>query len=79
MKNEGASKIVGMRDICLEPNIGCKLLLKDVRHVPNVHLNLISTGMLDNDSYTNQFGEGKWKLIKSSIVLAKGRKIKLPM
>ena len=35
MGNKGASKIVGIRDICLETSIGCKLL-KDVRHVPDM-------------------------------------------
>ena len=47
MGNEGASKIV--RDISLETNIDCKLLLKDVRYVPDIRLNLISTGKLDDD------------------------------
>ena len=51
--NEGASKIVGMRDICLEISVGCKLLLKDVRYVPNIRLNLIFIGNLDDDGYTN--------------------------
>ena len=59
MGNEGASKIVGIGDICLETSIDCKLLLKDVKHVPDIRLNLTSTGKLDDDSYTNQFGERK--------------------
>ena len=59
MGNEGAFKIVGIGDICLETSICCKLLLKDVRHVPDIRLNLISTGKLDDDGYTNQFGEAK--------------------
>ena len=42
MGNENVSKIVGMGDICLETNIGCKLLLSNVRHVPDIRLNLIS-------------------------------------
>ena len=41
MGDEGLSKIVGMGDVLLETNVGCKLLLKDVRHVPNIRLNLI--------------------------------------
>ena len=44
--NEEASKIVGISDICLETNIGCKLLLKNVRHISDIHLNLISTASL---------------------------------
>ena len=75
MRNEGASKIVGMRDIWLETSVGYKLLLKDVRHVPDIRLNLISTRKLDDDGYTNQFGEGKWKLTKGFLVLAKEKKM----
>ena len=49
MGNEGASKIVGMRDICLEANVGCKLFLKNVIYVPDIHFNLISTKKLNDD------------------------------
>ena len=49
MGNEGASKIVGIRYICLETSIGCNLLFKDVRHIPYICLNLISTGKLDDN------------------------------
>ena len=74
MGNEGLSKIIGIGNICLETNLGCKLLLKDVRHVPNIRLNLISTGRLDDEGYNNHFGDGKWKLTKGSLVMAKGKK-----
>ncbi|GMP79351.1 hypothetical protein CsSME_00034932 [Camellia sinensis var. sinensis] len=57
MGNEGLSKIIGMGDVCLETNLGCKLLLKDVRHVPDIRLNLISTGKLDDEGYNNKFGK----------------------
>lgn len=33
-----------------------------------------STGKLDNDGFFNHFGEGKWKLIKGSLIAANGRK-----
>ena len=59
MGNEDVSKIVGMGDICLETNIGCKLLLIDVRHVLDIRLNLISTGKLDDEGYNNNFSDGK--------------------
>ncbi|KAH9780323.1 hypothetical protein KPL71_008037 [Citrus sinensis] len=36
---------------------------------------LVPNGKLDDNGYTNQFSEGKWKLTKGSPVLAKGRKI----
>lgn len=74
MENDGLSKIVGMGSVCLETNTGCKLLLKDVRHVPDIRLNLISTGKLDDEGYSNHFGEGKWKLTKGSLLIARGKK-----
>ena len=37
MGNEGLSKIIGMGDICLKTNLGCKLVLKDVKHVLDIH------------------------------------------
>ena len=74
MGNSGVSKIVGIRDICLETSIGNKLVLKDVRHVPDIPLNLISTDILDDEGFTNSFGESKWKLTKGSLVVARGKK-----
>ena len=65
---------MSIRDIYLETSIGCKLSLKDVRHVQNIHLNLIFISKLDDDGYINQFSEGKWKLTKGTLVLAKERK-----
>ena len=39
MGNNGVSKIVGIGDVCLETTIGNKLVVKDVRHIPNIRLN----------------------------------------
>ncbi|KAL6333181.1 hypothetical protein AAG906_028364 [Vitis piasezkii] len=75
MGNSGASKIVGVGDIFLETSIENKLVLKDVRHVPNICLNLISTSKLDDEGFTNFFGESKWKLTKGSLVAARGKKL----
>ena len=52
MGNEGTCRIVGIGDMCLTTSIGCKLLLKDVRHVPEVHLSLLSADQLDDEGYT---------------------------
>ena len=41
MENDGASKIMGIEDICLKTSINCKLLSKDVRHVQDICLNLM--------------------------------------
>ena len=59
MGNSGTSKIVGIGDICLETSIGSKLILKDVRHVPDIRLNLISIGRLDDEGFTYYFSERK--------------------
>jgi transposase InsO family protein len=74
MGNDHVSKIVGMGEICLETSTNCQLVLKDVRHVPDMRLNLISTGVLDNEGYKNEFYGGKWKLSKGSLVFARGKK-----
>ncbi|PKI68495.1 hypothetical protein CRG98_011133 [Punica granatum] len=54
--------------------LGCKLLLKKVRHVPEIRLNLISTGQLDDEGYSNKFSNGRWKLSKGSLIVARGQK-----
>ncbi|KAG6395193.1 hypothetical protein SASPL_145834 [Salvia splendens] len=74
MANHGVTEVAGIGVIHLLTDTGCKLVLRDVRHVPDIRLNIISTGKLDDDGYINHFGEGKWKLIKGSLIAAKGRK-----
>ena len=68
MGNEAKCEIVGMGDIELETSIRCKLVLKDVRHVPEMSFSLISIGKLDDEVYHSHLGEGKWKLTKGSLV-----------
>jgi len=48
MGNQVLSKIISIGDITLITNTRCKLMLKDVRHVPDLRLNLISAGKLDD-------------------------------
>ena len=59
MGNEVVAKIVGIGDVCLETDIGCRLMLKNVRHVPDMRLQLISTGILDDEDYVSTFSSGK--------------------
>ena len=61
MANHGVTKVVGIGNIILTTDTGCKLVLKDI----------ISAGKLDDEGYTNSFGEEKWKLTKGSLVLAR--------
>ena len=72
MGNSDQSKIAGIGDICIETNTGCSMTLKDVRHVPDLRLNLISGMALDKQGYVNTFGGGMWKLTTGSLVVAKG-------
>ena len=73
MGNEAKCEIVGIGDVELETSIGCKLVIKDVRYVPKMRFNLISVGKLDDEGYHSHLGEGKWKLTKGSLVLARGK------
>jgi len=58
MGNKGYSKVASMGDIHLETNKGARLILKDVRHVPDIHFNLISVRRLNDEGYYNTFGNG---------------------
>ena len=71
MGNSSHSKIVGMGDVCFETNMGHKLTLKYLSHVPDLRFNLMSSSVLDNQGYENHFGKGKWKLTKGPLVVAK--------
>ena len=53
--------------------MGCTLALKDVRHILDLRLNLISVHMLDKDGYTHFINSGNWKLTKGSLVVTRGR------
>lgn len=76
MGNNDLTKVVGIGNIHLKMDNGSTVLLRDVKHAPSVRLNLISIGKLDDDGYGNNFVDGKWKISKGSLVLAKGTKLK---
>ena len=50
MGNYDIVDIINMDNIYIETNIGCKLVLKDVRYVTDLRLNLISNGRLDDEN-----------------------------
>ncbi|KAL6327357.1 hypothetical protein AAG906_018959 [Vitis piasezkii] len=50
-----------MGDVELETSIGCKLVLKDVRHVPEIRFSLISIGKLGDEGNHSHLEEGKMK------------------
>ncbi|CAA0837196.1 Uncharacterized mitochondrial protein AtMg00300 [Striga hermonthica] len=74
MENDGIAKAVGMGDVHLETENGNTLVLRGVKHVPNIRMNLISTGKLDDEGFCNTFRDGKWKLAKGSLIVARGQK-----
>ena len=47
-------------------------MLKDVRHVSDLRMNVFSTLAMDRVGYCNYLGNGRWKLTKGSLVVAKG-------
>ena len=65
---------MGISDVYMNTDTGCRLRLKNMRNVPEIRLNLISTSTLDDEGYHSYFGEGKWKLTKGSLVVARGKK-----
>ncbi|KAF2294485.1 hypothetical protein GH714_011845 [Hevea brasiliensis] len=75
MGNDNLSKVVGKGDACLMIENGMRLVLRDVRHIPNMRLNLIFVDRFDNGGFCNTFKNGKWKLTKGSLVKARGIKL----
>ncbi|KAG6399745.1 hypothetical protein SASPL_141228 [Salvia splendens] len=74
--NNGLAKVAGIENIHFKVKNGSTVLLRDVRHAPDVRLNLISIGRLDCDGYGNNFVDGKWKISIWSLILAKSSKLK---
>lgn len=71
MDNKRTTTIVGIGDVCLKMEIGQKLFLKDVRHVPSLLYNLVSIEKLADDWCRGMFGDNSWMLTKSSQLLAR--------
>ena len=52
-------------------NVGYTMILKDVQHVQDLRMNVFSTLAMDRTSYCNHLGNGRWKLTKGSLVVAR--------
>lgn len=59
MENDGVCKIYDIGDMLVEANVGCNLFLKNVRHVSDMRIYLISIGALNDEGYRSHFVEGK--------------------
>ena len=54
---KGVLKCVGLGDVNLEMSNGTKLTLKDVKHVPDIQLNLFSVAKLCYEGYNSLFSK----------------------
>ena len=62
MGNDKLENAVGIVDVHLKKRNGSRLILKNVKHISNSRMNLISTGKLDDEGFCNIFDNGIWKL-----------------
>jgi len=53
---------------------GSRLVLKHVKHVPDVRLNLLSVGKSCNENYNNLFSGDSWKFTMGFMVVGRGTK-----
>ncbi|RVW19193.1 Retrovirus-related Pol polyprotein from transposon TNT 1-94 [Vitis vinifera] len=74
MGNDGLAKAIGMGDVRLETSNGTMLTLKNVKHIPDIRMNLISTRKLDDEGLCNTFRDSQWKLTRGSMVITKENK-----
>lgn len=72
MGNRGQSSVVGMGNIYVETST--TLVLKDVKHIPNLRFNLLSVGKLTDEGYCSSFLGNEWKLTKGSMLVAREKK-----
>ena len=56
--HKSVSQIVGICDIFIQTIMGCTLMLKDLQHILDLLLNLISVQMLDKDGYIHFINSG---------------------
>jgi hypothetical protein len=73
--DDAPCKIVGMGKVKIKQRNGNQWLLKEVRHVPNLRKNLISTGKLPSEGCIFIFIDKVWKVTKGSLVIEKGEKV----
>jgi hypothetical protein len=64
-----------MGKVKIKKRNGNQWLLKEVRHVPDLRKNLISTGKLESEGCISIFTDKVWKVTKGSLVIEKGEKV----
>ena len=58
----------------METGNGTRLVLKNVKHIPDIRFNFISVGRLVDEGFCNTFYGDVWKLTKGAMVVARGKK-----
>ncbi|KAK3040684.1 hypothetical protein RJ639_028380 [Escallonia herrerae] len=74
VRNGYRCNVVGKEKGEIKLSNGGTLVLKDVRHIPELQKNLLSVSGLDCEGNFVAFGEKQWKVIKGSMVVAKGER-----
>ncbi|KAJ0942050.1 putative RNA-directed DNA polymerase [Helianthus annuus] len=74
LANNHSLDITGFGDIDLKTPLGTIWTLKNVRVIPGLKRMLISIGQLNDQGYDVHFGRGQWKVVKGSMVIARGKK-----
>jgi hypothetical protein len=70
------AQIIGCGDVHLETKNGTTLVVKLVRHVHALQLDIISVGLLNGDGYLSRFGNAWYKFTKGNLlIVAKGNMI----
>jgi hypothetical protein len=73
--DDAPCKIVGMGKVKIKQMNGNQWLLKEVRHVPYLRKNIISTGQLASEGCISILTDKVWKVTKGSLVIAKGEMV----
>jgi hypothetical protein len=69
--DDAPCKIVGMGKVKIKQSYRNQWFLKEVRHVPDLRKNLISTGKLESEGCISIFTYKVWKVTKGSLVIEK--------
>lgn len=72
MGNSSSSEIAGIGDVQIKTSLGSTIALKDVKHVLDLQLNLLSVVSLDKQGYDNHFSTKTWKLSKGVLKITRG-------
>ncbi len=73
MGNQSVSQIVGIGDIVVQTTVGFTLTLKNVRHIPDLRMNLLAINVLDKEGFDSRQRNRQWTLSSGSVLVAKGK------